>query len=437
MNLFEYQNKEKFEGDLNELESFLDEIWVNRDNANSKSKDNSLGQRFIDVNHRKGLIKAQNYVGVVQFNDQTLNLLPKIFYEEGKSNNPEKLKDIQQHLFWWLGYCRKIKFPKYLSNSSSMKQNFFEVLIYHFASYTRSLLNNSIYQQYQEQTEETPFLRGRINTSNYLRENIGRGNWHKFNCTYDSFVVDNQFNRVIKYVARLLHKETKVQENKNLLYEILFFLDDVSDINVSSNDCRHLKFNSMMEEFEVVRDYCLLFLENSTVYDYKDNMRLFAFLLPMEYLFEDFLTGFISRELPQISFTAQSTKVKLDKERNYTLKPDLIFFEGNAKIIGDTKYKIINDPEKPVNQTDLYQMVSYAIRYKAERIFLFYPNTSASLACSDYMVEIKDELASMITSSEVKIVINAIQLPIIKDSKISFQQHANVLKDHLLKLLVD
>ena len=150
MNLYEYQNEEQFKGDLTQLESFLEEVWENRDNVQQDKNETSLSQRFLDISFNKKLIKNRNYVGVIHYGEHTLNLLPKIFYESGQE---EDTQNIQSHLFWWLGYCKRIKFPKYLASTSSMKHDLFEVLIYHFAKYTRELLNSAIFRQYQELSE--------------------------------------------------------------------------------------------------------------------------------------------------------------------------------------------------------------------------------------------------------------------------------------------
>ncbi len=128
----------------------------------------------------------------------------------------------------------------------------------------------------------------------------------------------------------------------------------------------------MFGEFEIVRDYCQLFLSNSVSFDYKNNLKLFAFLLPMEYVFEDFIFGFIEKELPIISAKSQRRDIYLDEARDYCLKPDLFLKTDYKSLIADTKYKIVysdeKDPKKGISQIDLYQMLAYAIRFDINEI---------------------------------------------------------------------
>src|SRR5690606_17803541 len=137
-----------------------------------------------------------------------------------------------------------------------------------------------IYQQYEEVHEELTFIKGRLNTTDYINQNISTGRWHKLNCSYDSFVFDNKFNRIIKYVTTFLFNACTSQDNKKNLREILFILDEVSDERATAEQCASIKFNPMLEKFDTVRDFCHLFLSNSISFDYKNDLKLFAFLLP-------------------------------------------------------------------------------------------------------------------------------------------------------------
>lgn len=421
INLFEYQNKEVITDSFEGIEEFLDEIWKNREKNSyfNEEKDNRIeSQRFLQFIHKTNEIKSNKYVGVIHFGDKKINLLPKIFYDSNKQYNTAEINQIQNHILWWLSYCRKIKFPNYQASLDGLKSDFFEVLIYLFSKYTRELLNNSIYQQYEDVNNEIPFIKGRLNTSEYINQNISKGRWHKLNCSYDAFVFDNEFNRIIKYVTNLLFNVTSSQDNKKYLREILFILDEVSEEKATAEQCSRISFNPIFGEFETVRDYCHLFLSNSISFDYKNELKLFAFLLPMEYVFEDFIFGFIEKEIESIAAKSQRSDLYLDEAHNFNLKPDLFLKTERKSLIADTKYKIIYsdeaDPNKGISQNDLYQMLAYAVRFEIDEIILFYPNTIKDQQESSTELIIKDSLAG---GKEVHI--NAYQLPILNKLMLS------------------
>lgn len=415
INLFEYQNKVDIQDSFNGLEGFLDEIWNSREKNSFYSEngnDKIESQRFLQFIHKSNELKSNKYVGVIHYEGNKINLLPKIFYSSEKDYAINEVNQIQNHILWWLSYCRKIKFPNYQATLGSAKSDFFEVLIYLFSKYTRELLNSSIYQQYEEVNRELSFIKGRLNTSEYINKNLSKGKWHKLNCTYDAFVFDNEFNRIIKFVTTLLFNVTSSQDNKKNLREILFLLDEVSDERATSEQCSRISFNPMFGEFETVRDYCQLFLSSCISFDYKNDLKLFAFLLPMEYVFEDFIFGFIHNELEKVTAKAQRSDTYLDEGKAFNLKPDLWIKTDHKSLIADTKYKIVysdeKDPKKGISQNDLYQMLAYAVRFEVDEIILFYPNTIKQEQEKETELTIKDALAD---GKEISI--KAFQLPII------------------------
>jgi 5-methylcytosine-specific restriction enzyme subunit McrC len=441
INLFEYQNKVAFpENHFDTIEVFLDAIWSKREKSSYYNEDENREevQHFLQFLHKNKELKSNKFVGVIHFENQTINLLPKIFYK-GTEASPEYVKIINSHVLWWLSYCRKLRFPNYLSGLNSQQADFFEIFIYLFSKYTKELLNSSIYQKYIELENELSFVKGSINFSEYINQNLARGRNHKVNCRYDSFEMDNPFNQCIKSVSKLLLSVTKDVQTKRNLNDILFLLDEVSDVVISSAECKQIKFNPMFMDFETVRDYCVLFLENSVSFNYKNDLKLFAFLLPMEYVFEDFIFGFIDKELKEVKAKSQA-KYSLDEQHHFGLKPDLLLEVDGKKIIADTKYKMVYDDsvdkKNGISQNDLYQMVAYAIRFKATNIKLFYPNSVKNNTTHLKKIEILDELAN-----KEKITITAHQLTVmdanlsVTNSSIKLSEHFEVLRINLIQEL--
>lgn len=443
LNLFEYQNKEQFrESEYENLEYFLDEIWKRREkssyfnNTTDDEEDKVESQRFLQFLRKHKELKSNKYVGVIHYKGETINLLPKIFYDNQKDYKEEDLKRINTNLFWWLSYCRKLRFPNYKTGLSGEKNDLFEILIYLFSKYTKELLNNAMYQRYVEIHKEEQFVKGRIDFDRYSNDNLSRGNFHKISCVYDSFEMDNQFNRCIKHVSTLLFSATKDRQSKNNLREILFILDEVSDETMSASACRNIKFNPMFQEFETIRDYCVLFLENCVSYNYKDALQLFAFLIPMEYIFEDFIFGFIDKELSDVNVKAQSGAVHLDRSRNFKLKPDLILEVNGHRIVADTKYKVLDltgdDPKNGISQNDLYQMVAYAVRLKCTHIILLYPDhILASGFRSLPTIEITDEFSGETIS------VHSYQVSFIGNSTTDQDINTSILKTELSRILTN
>jgi 5-methylcytosine-specific restriction enzyme subunit McrC len=427
MNLFEYQNSWYIaDEEAAALEVFLNEIWKNRERNDYFRNDagpKSETQQFISISRRverKPSLKCKNYVGVIRFNKKEINLLPKVFFNpDSDVVDDKKPNAINKHLLWWLSYCRRLKFPNVASDLDRIEcKSFFEVLIYIFSKYTKEVLANSVYQQYIEVEEELDCIRGRLDINRYITQNLATGRWHKLSCCYDSFEIDSKFNRILKYVTKMLVSETTSEESIRNLNDILFILDEVSDVRVTAEDCLQIQFNPMFEDLEKVRDFCYLFLSSSVSYNYMNRFKLFAFLLPMEYLFEDFIRGFMEKEVKNLTFCSEKVYLAVkEREGVFSLQPDYKIKYGENMFIADAKYKIIynenDEKKKVVSQHDLYQVITYALRFGINKVILFYPH------CLSEMNKIRDTLTAEFTivdelcQSKKEILIHVHKLPII------------------------
>jgi len=413
--LFEHQRSQIINGlDFAEFENFLNKIWENRPadgffyGNEDESEKKSKGQRFLKLNYNE-TITPRNYTGIIIFNDFLFNIFPKVF------NKPDKTL-FADNLMYWLSYIDRFKFPKFEADQKKKDSNILDIFIWLFANYTLETLNSSPYQQYEEVTEETSAIKGKIEFGDYIK-NIVKGLWHKPVCRYSSFEYDNIFNRVVKATCKMLLSVTQSDMNRKTLSEIMFLLDDVTDICATSSDCDKIVLNPMFSQLKTIVEYCRLFLSSAVHATDSGKLSLFAFLIPMEKIFEEFLLGFIKTH---IDSNAGAKNGYLDVEQKYKIKKDIEI--PNSCII-DAKYKIPAD-KKPA-QIDMYQMVSYAVRSKTPDIFLLYPEKNEEWT-KNY--QIKDEFSEQIIS------ITAATIPFVKSKEV--ENHDEILKKRFLDLLL-
>jgi 5-methylcytosine-specific restriction enzyme subunit McrC len=138
-------------------------------------------------------------------------------------------------------------------------------------------------------------------------------------------------------------------------------------------------------------------------------------LFPMEYIFEDFFAGFLETKFSRdwkVEYQ-KSNQNLVDNPPVFQMRHDIFLTArdgSDRKIIVDTKYKIRDakfkdDRKKDVSQTDLYQLVSYALKRGCTELFLVYPNISESLHDADTF-----EIISGFDGHE-KIRVTAIEIP--------------------------
>jgi 5-methylcytosine-specific restriction enzyme subunit McrC len=435
------------------LNEHLQQLWNNRPRTPSfwrvPDDDSSTAQRFLRFHGEDGTVSARNYVGQIHFDGHMLHLLPKVFYPgddlpDTTHYDDPRLQAMHAHLFWWLSYAHKLRFPRSLATFSALPTNLLEVLILLFAQYTHELLSRTHYQHYQEVSEDLGTLRGHLNFGTYATY-YATGRGHHLPCTFDSFQPDNRFNRVLKYVTYQLLNHTKQNYTQQLLQEIHFQLDEVADQSVTLTDCDQVQLSPLFDDFRVVLDYCRLFLADSGPLAARtEEVRVFAILLPTEVIFEEFIEGFVRTHLdaqfniqaqPRGLYLARATPIDASPKQYFQLRHDLLLEHKPAQshkqkpLVIDTKYKILPvtangtiDPNG-VSQVDMYQLVSYALRRGTPNTHLFYPDSLRYPASSARASRLDYEIVDKLSGVNSSITVSAHRLPIIH--KIAFVDIVN------------
>ena len=374
--LFEYGNWERVNA-KDDLKRLLREIWQQRLFIPEEitRKQDTHYQPFLWFDD--DLVKARNYVGFVQTESDLIEIYPKVF--DGKTNDKQLML---RHIFYWFSYCRKWRFP-FNQVSLDIKEidSFPELIIHLIANQFLETVTQQPLMRFQEVSESMQTPRGSINFGRYVSNSLSKGNFHQIECDYEPFLFDNKVNRIIKYCTRLLLDQTRFAEAQSKLQEVIFVLDEVEDIYVSSQDIKSVQLNSFFVDYVQVMDTCGLVINQQLYSNQQYDMSQWCLLFPMEYIFEDFVAGFLDTHF------SDQWKVKYQKSDMtlvsnpavFTMQHDIFLTSRdglNRQIIIDTKYKIreIEDSKQGVSQADLYQVVSYAYRRGCKEVVLIYPN---------------------------------------------------------------
>jgi 5-methylcytosine-specific restriction enzyme subunit McrC len=431
IDIFEFKRKNIEDSDLLiKLNSALTQIWKERgkyydSNAKKKLVENHV-QKYAKIDSKNKSITANNYIGTIQFKHkgsvQSVNFLPKIFYEPQGTISETERKNAFLHILWWLSNSEK---QFYVSNNlslDSIPSDFIEAYIFIFSSYALEILSTNAYQYYQTVEEDLETIRGQINFTQYIK-NYSKGNPHKISCIYDSFQFDNLFNRIIKYVCLQLTEITNNGKTKQNLEEIIFLLDEVETVPVTVEDCDQVSLNPIYTDLITILDYCRLFLSSLSVYNNDNEHSVLGLLIPTEKLYENLLLSILkNNHISAIKRVGKKSAGrshlairKPENDKKFNLINDIIVelhltTENQEQfILFDAKYKeltkeVVSDKELSdteeasenynILQNDMYQMVSYAISKKVKNIGLFYPLLKNEEDFPDMSYfEVKDEFA--------------------------------------------
>ncbi|MDN5125516.1 restriction endonuclease [Aliarcobacter butzleri] len=339
--------------------------------------DNSSLHQYFKLDWKT--LKARQYCGILNFNNQDFYILPKI-----ANHNDEK--DAKQNLnifIYMLMYAYDVKLSnEQIASCANEEHTILEVFVQMFANGLLQELKKGLYKEYLTKQDNLPVLKGKYLINENLKYNFTK---NKIYCEYDEFSENNSLNQFFLYAVKYLQKFVK---DKKLLKQCELIFDEVEYKLVDINEL-NIHFDRLNLRFKTSFEIALLLLRQSIPL-FNQDKKSFAFLFDMNVLFEKFIARMV-KEL--------DSNAKIQNQDNFgvlTLKPDIIL---ENQII-DTKYKKIRSIED-IKQSDKLQAFSYGINYKVENVMLFYPK---------HLDEIKYDLVLGKDDKKVELKIRTIDL---------------------------
>lgn len=293
-------------------------------------------------------LKAKQYCGILNFDNQDFYILPKI-----ANRNDEKNLNV---FIYMLMYAYDVKLSnEQIASCANQKHTILEVFVQMFASNLLNELKKGLYKEYLTKQDNLPVLKGKYLINENLKYNFTK---NKIYCEYDEFSENNSLNQFFLYAVKYLQKFVN---DKKLLKQCELIFDEVEYKSVDINRFETINFNRLNQRFKISFEIALLLLRQSIPLFNKDK-KSFAFLFDMNILFEKF----ISRMVKELD-----NNVKIQNQDNFNdliLKPDIIL---KNQII-DTKYKKIKSIED-IKQSDKLQVFAYGVNYEVDNVMLLYP----------------------------------------------------------------
>ena len=323
-----------------------------------------------------GKVKASQYCGILNFDNQDFYILPKI-----ANHNDEQNLNI---FIYMLMYSYDIKLSnEQIASCANQKHNILEVFVQMFVSNFLAELKKGIYKEYITMQDNLSVLKGKYLINENLKYNFTK---NKIYCEYDEFSPNNSLNQFFMYAIKYLQKFVK---DKKLLKQCELIFDEVEYKSVDINKLDRIHFNRLNQRFKTSFEIAILLLKQSIPL-FSQDKKSFAFLFDMNALFEKF----ISRMVKELD-----NNVKIQNQDNFNdliLKPDIIL---KNQII-DTKYKKIKSIED-IKQSDKLQVFAYGVNYRVDNVILLYPR---------YLDDIKYDLVLGKDDKKVELKIRSIDL---------------------------
>ena len=324
----------------------------------------------------KNKITAQQYVGVVQVGDLTVEVLPKIDRIDDDSK-------IRRNLVAMLAAVRDLRISEGdIARVATQRAGILEILIRIFCDKLFEQVHKGVLRRYESRSENLNVVRGKIGITEQIR--LNSTNPERLFCHFDEFHDNIPLNQILKACLRLLARTSLDSSNQRKINELLLVLDTVTDVAQSALPWHQINFDRTTNRFEPIYKLAELFLRSTPPDISGGGAQGFSLFFEMNTLFEQYIGRMAKR-----TFQKEGINVRLQGPRRYlamaeksrrevfALKPDIVAIKDTAPAwIIDTKWKVLSleDAKEGVAQGDMYQMYAYAQRYNCPDVMLLYPH---------------------------------------------------------------
>lgn len=333
------------------------------------------GGRFFTLTP-KG-VKFNQYVGVIQVGNITIEILPKIsqVVEKGDKAKWQKvLIDMLRECRWMQVYAQDKASLRFKPNS------ILEAYLELFVQECEEIVRQGLVKKYRAVANNCTALKGKLLFDKQIQFNLIHK--QRFYTRHQIFDRANVFNQILLKALKLIPVISQSPYLKDKVYNLLLSFPELEDITVRHDTFAKLVFDRKTSRYKEAMEIAAMLLLNYRPDISTGNNHVLALLFDMNDLWEEYIYRQLNKSKPaNWVVRSQNSKQfwKLNSSNGYkTVRPDIVIHNETTdkKIILDTKWKIPNN-NIPAD-ADLKQMFVYNEYWIGKNALLLYPNASYS-----------------------------------------------------------
>jgi 5-methylcytosine-specific restriction enzyme subunit McrC len=347
------------------------------DNEEEDAPDYSRVMTYLRPKGQEQL-RVQNFVGVVRLDDGAqIEVLPKLSKHLNRASARKLLVKMLVEL---------IDSPFFEGTAADLEAHdmpIFELVLRCYLEQVTTIVRKGIARTYVTQQDNLVFLRGKLQLTEHIRRNSY--NATRAYCEFDEYEADRPINRLIKGALLIVSKLSRDATNQQRCRELLFWFDGVPATVDPRTDLQRMRRDRLVQHYAPAMPLCKLILFGLNPLTQQGENQVISILFPMETVFESYVAAKLPSQLGGWKVSTQATgKALVDDHLNrrmFNLKPDLKFSKAHCRVIGDTKWKLINQANRSekygISQSDIYQLYGYTKKYlnqqQKKEVLLIYP----------------------------------------------------------------
>lgn len=331
------------------------------------SKLNALhNYKYFDLKHN-GIVFKQ-FVGVLQADNLTIEILPKIDRYESEENK----KKWQRVLIEMLHVTKKLKIQQ-VGQANVAKQSITLLDIYFewFLNEVQLLVHQGLIKQYYKETGNVKALKGKLEFAMHIQKNIVHK--ERFYTTHQIYEKDHFIHQILGQALEIITRVSKGTYLYRRCKTVQVDFPEVTSIKANESTFTKLIKSRKTAPYETALSIARLIILNYAPNISNGSERMLALLFDMNKLWEEYILVRLKQASidHNIKVYGQNSKTFWS---NISIRPDIVLENDEEQFIIDTKWKNIGN-DKPSTH-DLRQMYVYNEYWKSSKSLLLYPSNN-------------------------------------------------------------
>ena len=321
-----------------------------------------------------GGVKFKNYVGVIQVDELTIEILPKIgrlASDDHKSRWQGILLDMLQECSWMNVYANEKAALRY--KPRSILEAYLEI----FIQECENIIREGLVKKYRTTEGNRNTLKGRLVFSKQIQHNAVHE--ERFYTKHQSFDQENFFNKVLIKTLKVIPVINNSPTLKDRVYRLLLDFPEIEDFKVEAGMFDNIQYNRKTLRYADAIEIAAMILLHYRPDIRSGQKHILALLFDMNELWEEYIFRQISKWKKAHWKVVRQRKQfwQLHGSSSYKIiKPDIVIKDkrNDQSIIIDTKWKLPED--NTPSDADLKQMYVYSEYWNGVATILLYPGLS-------------------------------------------------------------
>ncbi len=328
-------------------------------------------------------VRFNEYVGVLQIGNITIEVLPKADNAFTGTNEKKKWRDVLIDMLLAVG-----AFDIQAPSSSALKLKPNTILDLYFELFVKEveyLLHSGLVKKYHKHEGNTTALKGSLQFGKHIQQNLTHQ--ERFYVRSTIYDAEHTMHRILYKTICLLKKINTIPSILSNIGCLLLNFPEMPNIKVSEITFNKLVYNRKTQCYKKAINIAKLLLLKYHPDVRAGNDTVLALMFDMNKLWEQFVYVSLRKHTSNnTTISAQCYKYfwKPEDGNRSKIIPDIVINKNmNTCVVLDTKWKNLNGCNP--SPDDLRQMYVYHQYYQAKRVALVYPGQKLIKSKGNYL----------------------------------------------------